>query len=53
MEYLGIYDKDGREIPNKKILRGDKSLADDEYIKLSIVWIKSNNKYLFLFSKVR
>ena len=41
-----IYDKDGREIPNKKILRGDKSLADDEYIKLAIVWIKSNNKYL-------
>ncbi len=46
MEYLGIYDKDGREMPNKKILRGDKSLADDEYIKLAIVWIKSNKKYL-------
>ena len=45
MEYLGIYDENGVYM-SKKIARGDKSLAENEYIKLAVVWLKCKGKYL-------
>ena len=46
MEFLGVYDETGKELENRKILRGDKTLKDNEYIKLVAVWIKCEGKYL-------
>ena len=31
MEFLGVYDETGKELENRKILRGDKTLKDNEY----------------------
>lgn len=45
MEFLDLYDQNGNKL-NKKILRGDKNLAEYEYIKLVTVWLKCQNKYL-------
>jgi len=45
MEFLDLYDKNGNKL-NKRILRGDKNLAEYEYIKLVTVWIKCQDKYL-------
>ena len=45
MELLDLYDKNGKLL-NKTIVRGDKNLKKNEYIKLATIWIKSNNKYL-------
>ena len=46
MEFLGVYDENGKEIKNRKIARGDKGLEPNEYIKLAVVWIKCKDKYL-------
>lgn len=45
MEYLGVYDENGIYL-GKKIARGDKNLAENEYIKLAVVWLKCKGKYL-------
>lgn len=45
MEKLDIYDINGNKT-GKTINRGDKNFGDDEYIKLAVVYLKSNNKYL-------
>lgn len=45
MEYLGVYDENGVYM-GKKIARGDKNLAENEYIKLAVVWLKCKGKYL-------
>lgn len=45
MEYLGIYDKSG-QYTGRKIERGDKNMKADEYIKLTVIWVKANDKFL-------
>ena len=45
MEYLDIYDNNGNKT-GKQIERGNKNLGENEYIKLSTLWLKSGDKYL-------
>ncbi len=45
MELLDVYDKTGK-LTGKIIARGDKNLAEYEYIKLAVVWLKSKDKFL-------
>lgn len=45
MEILDIYDINNNKT-GKTIVRGDKNLNDGEYIKLVVIWIKDNDKYL-------
>ena len=45
MEKLDIYDNCGNKT-GKVVFRGDKNLNDNEYIKLAVVYLKANNKYL-------
>lgn len=45
MEYLGIYDKSG-QYTGRKIERGDKNLKVDEYIKLTVIWVKAKDTFL-------
>jgi ADP-ribose pyrophosphatase YjhB (NUDIX family) len=45
MEFLDVYDKTGK-LTGKIIARGDKNLADDEFIKLVVVWLKCGDKFL-------
>lgn len=45
MELLAIHNKNG-EPTGKSIIRGNKNLKDDEYIKLAVLWIKCNDKFL-------
>ena len=45
MEILDLYDNQGKLL-GKTIERGNKNLAENENIKLTIVWIKCKNKYL-------
>lgn len=45
MEILDIYDKDNKKT-GKTIVRGDKNLLDNEFIKLVVIWIEDNGKYL-------
>ena len=45
MEILDIYDKLGNRT-NKTTPRGNKNLQDDEYIKIVVVWIKCQGKWL-------
>lgn len=45
MEKLDLYNADGEKL-NKTIFRGTKP-EDGEFIKLSVIYIKSGNKYLF------
>jgi len=45
MEKLDIYDIDGN-LTGKIINRGDKNFQEGEYIKLAVIYIKANNKYL-------
>lgn len=45
MELLDLYNQSGEKI-GKTIVRGDKNLLKDEFIKLSIVWIKAGDKFL-------
>lgn len=45
MEILDIYDKLGNRT-NKTTPRGNKNLQDDEYIKIVVIWIKCQGKWL-------
>ena len=45
MEMLELFNKEGKSL-NKSIARGDKNFAEGEYIKLTTIWLKSNDKYL-------
>lgn len=45
MEMLELFNKDGKSL-NKSIARGDKNFAENEYIKLTTIWLKSKDKYL-------
>ena len=45
MEILDIYDVNGN-VTSKTIERGNKNFLEGEYIKLAVIWIKSNDKYL-------
>ena len=45
MELLDLYNENGEKL-NKTIQRGNKNLADNEFIKLTILWIKCKDKYL-------
>lgn len=45
MEYLDIYDNNGNKT-GRQIERGNKNLGENEYIKLSTLWLKSGDKYL-------
>lgn len=45
MELLDLYDINGNKL-NKTIERGNKNLLNGEYIKLSTVWIKAEDKFL-------
>lgn len=45
MELLDVYNKKG-ELTGKVVARGDDNLAEDEYIKLAVVWIKCKDKFL-------
>lgn len=45
MEMLDVYDKNGFKT-GKVIERGNKNLAADEFIKLAVIWIKCEDKYL-------
>ncbi len=44
MELLDVFNKDGEKV--RTIVRGDKNLKEDEYIKLTTIWLKSGDKYL-------
>lgn len=45
MEKLDVYNING-EKTGKTVIRGDKNLGENEYIKLAVIYIKANNKYL-------
>ena len=45
MEILDIYDSNGKPT-GKKITRGKDKLNENEFIKLVVVWIEDNGKYL-------
>lgn len=45
MEYLDIYD-DNNKLTGKSVVRGTKDLPDGENIKLVVIWIENNGKYL-------
>ena len=45
MEILDIYDINNNKT-GRTIVRGDKNLKDGEFIKLVVIWIEDNNKYL-------
>lgn len=45
MEILDIYDSNGNPT-GKKITRGKDKLNENEFIKLVVVWIEDNGKYL-------
>ena len=45
MEILDIYDSNGNPT-GKKITRGKDKLNENEFIKLVVVWIEYNGKYL-------
>lgn len=45
MELLDVYNKNG-ETTGRVIKRGDKNLNENEFIKLAVIWVKAQNKYL-------
>ena len=44
MELLDLFDKNGNKL-NKTIIRGEE-LSENEYIKLCVIYLKSNDKFL-------
>ena len=45
MEYQDVYDRNFNKT-SKIVQRGDKTLNDNEYIMVFVIFIKNNNKYL-------